>query len=124
MHPRMTKKLPYLLVVAALAIVAVVSFALPATAEQRTFRVRLSDGSIITVTVDAACGSLPSLPGHGVSEIPGSCSTPALPTQPSAPAAPTTAVTPPSGGSNDGSGANNSSSGSNGGSGSSGGKSS
>ena len=118
----MTKKLPYLLVVAALALVAVVSFALPATAEQRTFRVRLSDGSIITVTVDAACGSLPSLPGHVVSEVPGACSTPALPTQPSAPANPTTIVTPPSGGSNGGSsgGSNNSGSGSNGGSSSSG----
>src|SRR4051812_42640083 len=103
MHPRMTKKL-YLLVVAALATVAAVSFALPATAEQRTFRVRLSDGSIITVTVDAACGAVPSLPGHVVSEVPGACSTPALPTQPSAPAAPRTIVTPPSGGSNGGSG--------------------
>src|SRR4051812_25515971 len=104
MHPRMTKKLFYLLVVAALATVAVISFALPATAEQRTFRVKLSDGSIITVTVDAACGAIPSLPGHVVSEVPGACSTPALPTQPSAPAPPTTIVTPPSGGSNGGSG--------------------
>src|SRR4051794_40107340 len=103
MHPRMTKKL-YLLVVAALAAIAVVSFALPATAEQRTFRVRLSDGSVITVTVDAACGAIPSLPGHVVSEVPGACSTPALPTQPSAPAPPTTIVTPPSGGSGGGSG--------------------
>jgi hypothetical protein len=122
MHPRMTKKLVYLLVVAGLAIVAVVSFALPATAEQRTFRVRLSDGSIITVTVDAACGSLPSLPGHVVSEVPGACSTPALPTQPSAPANPTTIISPPSGGSNGGGGNNSSGSGSgsNGGGGSSG----
>src|SRR3954447_22291136 len=116
MHPRMTKKLFYLLVVAALATVAVISFALPATAEQRTFRVKLSDGSIITVTVDAACGAIPSLPGHVVSEVPGACSTPALPTQPSAPAPPTTIVTPPSGGGNGGSNGNNSSSGSNGGS--------
>jgi Transglycosylase SLT domain len=116
----MSKKLAYLLVVAALAAVAVVSFALPATAEQRTFRVRLSDGSIITVTVDAACGAVPSLPGHVVSEVPGACSTPALPTQPSAPANPTTIVTPPSGGSNgggsNGGGAGSSGSGSNGGS--------
>src|SRR3954465_13483533 len=111
MHPRMTKKL-YLLVVAALAAIAVVSFALPATAEQRTFRVRLAGGSVITVTVDAACGAIPSLPGHVVSEVPGACSTPALPTQPSAPAPPTTIVTPPSGGSNGGSGGSNSGSGS------------
>src|SRR5436305_8274835 len=101
----MSRKLAYLRVVAALAAVAVVSFALPATAEQRTFRVRLSDGSIITVTVDAACGSLPSLPGHVVSEVPGACSTPALATQPRAPDNPTTIVTPPSGGC---SGSNNS----------------
>jgi Transglycosylase SLT domain/Peptidase family M23 len=115
----MTKKLLYVLVVLALAAVAVVSFALPAGATQRTFKVRLSDGSIITVTVDAACGSLPSLPGHVVSEVPGACSTPALPTQPSAPANPTTIVTPPSGGSNgggSGGGNNSGSSGSNGGS--------
>src|SRR5205085_1207824 len=115
-QPRMSKKLLYVLVVAALATVAVVSFALPATAEQRTFRVRLSDGSIITVTVDAACGALPSLPGHVVGEVPGACSTPALPTQPSLPASPTTITNPPSGGNND--------SGSNGGSSSSGGGSS
>src|SRR3954468_846932 len=105
-HPRMTKKLFHLLVVAALATIAVVSFALPATAEQRTFKVRLSDGSIITVTVDAACGVVPSLPGHVVSEVPGACPTPALPTQPSAPAAPTTIVTPPSGGGDSGNGNN------------------
>src|SRR3954471_9464221 len=119
MHPRMTKKL-YLLVVAALATVAAVSFALPATAEQRTFRVKLSDGSIITVTADAACGAVPALPGHVVSEVPGACSTPALPTQPSAPAAPTTILTPPSGGSNGGSsGGSGSNSGSKDGNGSS-----
>src|SRR4051794_27914952 len=109
MHPRMTRKLLYVLVVVALASVAVVSFALPATAEQRTFRVKLSDGSIITVTVDAACGSLPSLPGHVVGEIPGACATPALPTQPVPAAPPTTAITPPSGGNGgSGGGSNNS----------------
>src|SRR3954470_18672773 len=126
MHPRMTKKL-YLLVVAALATVAAVSFALPAAAEQRTFRVRLSDGSIITVTVDAACGAVPSLPGHVVSEVPGACSTPALPTQPAPPVAdPTGIVQPGSGSGNGGSGGSGSSSGSKdgGGSSSSGGKTS
>src|SRR4051794_28832959 len=112
MHPRMTRKLLYVLVVVALASVAVVSFALPATAEQRTFRVKLSDGSIITVTVDAACGSLPSLPGHVVGEIPGACATPALPTQPVPSAPPTTAITPPSGGGNGGSGGGSNNSGS------------
>jgi murein DD-endopeptidase MepM/ murein hydrolase activator NlpD len=125
MHPRMTKKL-YLLVLATLALIAAVSYTLPATAAQRTFRVRLSDGSVITVTVDAACGAVPSLPGHVVSEVPGACSTPALPTQPStSPADPTTVIQPGSGGSNGGgSGGSNSGSGSNGSSGSSGGKAS
>src|SRR3954464_14161819 len=117
----MTRKLFYLLVVVALASVAVVSFALPATAEQRTFRVKLSDGSIITVTVDAACGSLPSLPGHVVGEIPGACATPALPTQPVPSAPPTTAITPPSGGNGgSGGGSNNSGNPSSNGGGSSG----
>ncbi|HZY21020.1 MAG TPA: lytic murein transglycosylase [Beijerinckiaceae bacterium] len=123
----MTKKLFHLLVVAALATIAVVSFALPATAEQRTFKVRLSDGSIITVTVDAACGAVPSLPGHVVSEVPGACSTPALPTQPAPPVAdPTGIVQPGSGSGNGGSGGSGSSSGSKdgGGSSSSGGKTS
>jgi hypothetical protein len=115
----MTRKLLYVLVVVALASVAVVSFALPATAEQRTFRVRLSDGSVITVTVDAACGALPALPGHVVGEVPGACATPALPTQPSLPASPTTITNPPSGG-NNGSGSGGGSS--SGGSGSSGSK--
>src|SRR3954453_11696074 len=128
-HPRMTKKLFHLLVVAALATIAVVSFALPATAEQRTFKVRLSDGSIITVTVDAACGAVPSLPGHVVSEVPGACSTPALPTQPAPPVAdPTGIVQPGSGSSNGGSGGSGSGSSSGskdgGGSSSSGGKTS
>src|SRR3954453_8488070 len=124
-HPRMTKKLFHLLVVAALATIAVVSYTLPATAAQRTFRVRLSDGSVITVTVDAACGAGPSVPGHVVSEVPGACSPPALPTQPSpSPADPTTVIQPGSGGSNGGSGGSNSGLGSNGSSGSGGGKAS
>src|SRR3954471_3669090 len=73
-HPRMTRKLLYVTVVVALAIVAVVAFALPAGAQQRTFRVKLSDGSIIPVPVDAACvGIPPGLPGTPVSELPGAC---------------------------------------------------
>jgi murein DD-endopeptidase MepM/ murein hydrolase activator NlpD len=101
MHPRMTRKLLYVLVVAVLAAAAVAAFALPATAAQRSFRVKLSDGSIITVTVDAACGTVPSLPGHLVGEVPGPCVGSALPTQP-APAAPVpvTPGTPSSGGGN------------------------
>src|SRR3954452_16522981 len=72
MHPRMTKKLLYVTVVAALAIVAVVAFALPAAAEQRTFKVQLSDGSVITVTVQAACvpmDQVHGLPGTPVEDL-------------------------------------------------------
>ena len=68
----MTRKLLYVTVVAALAIVAVVAFAIPASAEQRTFRVKLSDGSIITVTVDAACGPV-RLPGAVVGVVSDPC---------------------------------------------------
>src|SRR3954451_18728108 len=93
MHPRMTKKLLYVTVVAALAIVAVIAFALPAAAEQRTFKVQLADGSVITVTVQAACvpmDQVPGLPGTPVEDLtpPGVCDS--VPTPPA-----TTPVTPP-----------------------------
>src|SRR3954466_1466066 len=95
MHPRMTKKLLYVTVVAALAIVAVVAFALPAAAEQRTFKVQLSDGSVITVTVQAACvpmDQVHGLPGTPVEDLtpPGVCGD-----VPTPPPAPTTPATPP-----------------------------
>src|SRR3954451_13199122 len=95
MHPRMTKKLLYVTVVAALAIVAVIAFALPAAAEQRTFKVQLSDGSVITVTVQAACvpmDQVPGLPGTPVEDLtpPDVCGT-----VPTPPPAPTTPATPP-----------------------------
>jgi hypothetical protein len=77
----MTKKLLYVTAVAALAIVAVVAFALPAAAEQRTFKVQLADGSVITVTVQAACvpmDQVPGLPGTPVEDLtaPGVCDDP------------------------------------------------
>src|SRR3954454_5067394 len=95
MHPRMTKKLLYVTVVAALAIVAVVAFALPAAAEQRTFKVQLSDGSVITVTVQAACipmDQVQGLPGTPVEDLtpPGVCGD-----VPTPPPAPTTPASPP-----------------------------
>jgi murein DD-endopeptidase MepM/ murein hydrolase activator NlpD len=68
----MSRKLLYAMLVVALAAVAVVAFALPASAEQRTFRVRLLDGSLITVTVDAACvpmDQIPGLPGTPVEDL-------------------------------------------------------
>src|SRR3954468_18811644 len=50
---------------------AVLAFTLPASAELRTFRVRLADGSIVRVTADAPCGALPSgLPGAVVGATP------------------------------------------------------
>src|SRR3954471_10217472 len=92
----MTKKLLYVTVVAALAIVAVVAFALPAAAEQRTFKVQLSDGSVITVTVQAACipmDQVQGLPGTPVEDLtpPGVCDDPGAGGNPPA----TTPVTPP-----------------------------
>jgi membrane-bound lytic murein transglycosylase B len=91
----MTKKLLYVTVVAALAIVAVIAFALPAAAEQRTFKVQLADGSVITVTVQAACvpmNQVPGLPGTPVEDLtpPGVCGN-----VPTPPPAPTTPATPP-----------------------------
>src|SRR4051794_5234414 len=68
----MTKKLLYVTLVAALAAVAVVAFALPADAAQRTFKVKLVGGSIITVTVDAACvpmDQVPGLPGTPIEDL-------------------------------------------------------
>src|SRR5215212_2958160 len=95
MHPRMTKKLLYVTLVAALAIVAVVAFALPAAAEQRTFKVQLGDGSVITVTVQAACvpmDQVPGLPGTPVEDLtpPGVCDG-----DPAGDTPPATAPTPP-----------------------------
>src|SRR3954452_10242806 len=124
MHPRMTKKLLYVTVVAALAIVAVIAFALPAAAEQRTFKVQLTDGSVITVTVQAACvpmDQVPGLPGTPVEDLtpPGVCgdvpgSPPAEPTP--APTPPTTPTTPADPGKDPGPNANNGNDGDNDGS--------
>jgi transglycosylase-like protein with SLT domain len=68
----MSRKLLYATLVAALAAVAVVAFALPASAEQRTLKVQLPGGSIITVTVEAACGPMdqvPGLPGTAIEDL-------------------------------------------------------
>src|SRR3954454_7400702 len=104
----MTKKLLYVTLVAALAAVAVVAFALPAGAAQRTFRVKLATGSIITVTVDAACipmDQVPGLPGTPIEDLtpPSVCGgdPPATPPAPPAPPPTTTTPAPPSGGGKD-----------------------
>ena len=68
----MSRRLLYTALVVALAAVAVVAFALPASAEQRTFRVRLATGSVINVTVDAPCGPMdqvPGLPGTPIEDL-------------------------------------------------------
>src|SRR6059058_4013041 len=104
----MTKKLLYVIAVAALAIVAVVAFALPASAEQRTFKVQLADGSLITVTVQAACvpmNQVPGLPGTPVHDLtpPGVCGPDTgggTPTTPQSPPPSTPPPTNPSGGKN------------------------
>src|SRR5438270_10507208 len=88
-----TRRLLFALLAAALAAGAFVFASLPASAQLRTFEVRLATGSIIRVTVDVPA-SMPAsqvpLPGQLIQEI-----TSALPTTPSTPSLPTL---PPSGG--------------------------
>jgi murein DD-endopeptidase MepM/ murein hydrolase activator NlpD len=111
----MNKKLLYVTLVAALAAVAVVAFALPAGAAQRTFKVRLTGGTIITVTVDAACvpmDQVPGLPGTPIEDLtpPDVCGGGPTETQPAPPppaTTPTTPTTPSGGGKDPGPTANN-----------------
>ena len=105
----MSRRLLNAAIAVALVAVGFVAFALPASAEQRTFRVQLANGSVITVSVNAPCEGVPALPGTLVSEVtpPEVCnppvpeppSTPTTPTQPTQPQQP-----PPSGGGNGGGG--------------------
>src|SRR5947209_2236030 len=72
------RRLPYAATLVALAAAYVVAFALPATAAQRTVRVRTALGQVITVTVDAPCGPIsasPGLPGTPIEDLtpPGEC---------------------------------------------------
>jgi hypothetical protein len=94
----MRHTLLYATLVVALAAVAVVVFTLPASAEQRTFKVRLATGSVINVTVDAPCvpmEDVPGLPGTPIEDItpPGVCDGGA-----DTPAQPTPATPPPDNG--------------------------
>jgi hypothetical protein len=95
----MTRRLLNAAIAVAIVATGFVAFALPASAAQRSFKVKLANGSIITVTVDAPCGTTPSLPGELVGEItpPEVCNPPKPPTAP----APTTPTAPPSSGSPD-----------------------
>src|SRR3954467_9827226 len=84
----------------ALAAIAYVAFAMPAAAEQRTLRVQLANGSLITVQVDAPCvplNQIPGLPGTAVADLdPSVCApdVPAVPTTPTSPSNPTTPTQP------------------------------
>ena len=69
----MSKRLSSALVAVGLLAIALVAFALPASAQLRTFKVKLVDGSLITVTVDAPAGvpmsQVPGLPGTPIQEL-------------------------------------------------------
>ena len=91
----MSKRLLNAAIAVALVALAFVAFALPASAQQRTLRVRLATGAIVTVTVDAPCvpmNQVPGLPGTPVEDLtPASVCPPATsdtPTQPQAPPPP------------------------------------
>ncbi|MEA2426728.1 MAG: hypothetical protein QOF37_356, partial [Thermoleophilaceae bacterium] len=90
----MSKRLLNVAIAVALVAVGFVAFALPASAEQRTLRVRLLNGSVITVKVDAPCvpmDQVPNLPGTPVEDLtpssvcPPATTTPTPPQQPPAP---------------------------------------
>jgi hypothetical protein len=80
----MSKRLLNAAIAMALVMLAFVAFALPASAAQRTFRVRLVTGQIVTVTVDAPCvpmSQVPGLPGTPVEDLtPPSVCAPNVPT--------------------------------------------
>src|SRR3954467_7067082 len=95
----MRKRLLYALLAAGLVLIALVAYTSTATAEKRSFQVRLADGSVVTVTVDVPPGTpideIP-LPGQLIAELPGPDDVPA----PSVPAP----GAPPSGGGGGGGG--------------------
>src|SRR3954449_11508911 len=101
----MSRRLLNAAIAVALAAVAFVAFALPASAEQRTIQVRLANGSLITVKVEAPCvpiSQVSGLPGQAVQDLtpPGICdgggppTVPTVPTTPTNPTQPTTPTTP------------------------------
>jgi hypothetical protein len=84
----MRKRLLYALLAAGLVLIALVAFTSTATAEKRSFQVRLADGHVVTVTVDVPPGTpvdeIP-LPGELIAELPGPDDVPAAPSVPGAP---------------------------------------
>ncbi len=106
----MSNRLLNAAIAAALVALGFVVFVVPASAAQRTFRVRLVTGQIITVTVDAPCipmNQIPGLPGTPIADLTPSsvCApgggTPTTPTNPqpspTTPTSPTTPAQPPQG---------------------------
>jgi hypothetical protein len=95
----MRKRLLYALLAAGLVLIALVAFTSTATAEKRSFQVRLASGLVVTVTVDVPPGTpineIP-LPGELIAELPGPEDVPP-------PAAPAPGA-PPSGGDSGGGG--------------------
>src|SRR3954471_13740505 len=78
----MRKRLLYALLAAGLVLIALVAFTSTATAEKRSFQVRLANGSVVTVTVDVPPGTPVSeipLPGQLIAELPGPEDVPAPP---------------------------------------------
>ena len=69
----MTRRLLTAIAALGAAAIALVVFAMPASAELRTFRVRLPTGQIVTVSVDAPAGlpmtQVPGLPGVPIQEL-------------------------------------------------------
>src|SRR3712207_4947178 len=69
----MRKRLLYALLAAGLVLVALVAFTSTATAEKRSFQIRLATGQVVTVTVDVPPGTpvdeIP-LPGELIAELP------------------------------------------------------
>ena len=102
----MSSRLLNVAIAVALALLAFVAFAIPASAAQRTFRVRLATGSVITVTVDAPCvpmSQVSGLPGTPIEDLtppsvcaPSAPATPTVPTTPTTPTSPTSPSQPPS----------------------------
>src|SRR5215213_9646177 len=76
----MRKRLLYALLAVGLVVLALVALTSTATAEKRSFQVRLADGSVVTVTVDVPPGTpvdeIP-LPGELIAELPGPDDVPA-----------------------------------------------
>jgi hypothetical protein len=98
----MSRRLLNAAIAGALVAIGFVAFALPASAELRTIQVRVANGSLITVKVDAPCvpisqiGGLPGTPVADLTPASVCAPEPAAPEPtPTTPTTPTTPQTPP-----------------------------